>query len=180
VRREEARVAGLKDQLLVVVRLQHGEVVGVDDAVAGDLVVEGRVRQLEGDGIAGAEAVDVGERRQVRRPVAGDVDELTLARYVGVHLAARPLCQVVVRGAVDDDRLEAEAGDDHPADRLALLQRQPVGGRIGGDARLLRLLGRLSALDVDDRRHGGRVVVGEGVARTSRRACAARTSYRSP
>jgi hypothetical protein len=53
--------------------------------------------------------------------VAGDVDELALARHVGVHFAAGALRQVVVGGSVDDDRLETKARHDQPADRVTLV-----------------------------------------------------------
>src|SRR6185312_14724764 len=79
MRREETGMTGLQDQLLLVVGAEDGEVVGRDDAMSRHLVVEGAVRDDERDRITGAQAVDVGERRQVRGPVAGDVDEPVLS-----------------------------------------------------------------------------------------------------
>ena len=62
--------------------LQDGEVVWRRRCVARDRVEERPVRQLERHAVAGAAALDVRERREVGRPVAGDVDELALAGHV--------------------------------------------------------------------------------------------------
>ena len=61
-------------------RTQHREVVGGHDPATGDLVDERGVGQLERDPVALAQPLDVRERGEVRRPMAGDVDELPFSR----------------------------------------------------------------------------------------------------
>ena len=67
----------------MVVRPEHRQIVRDDDPVPGDRVDERAVRHRERDVIAFAQGVDVRERREVRRAVAGDVDELALAGHEG-------------------------------------------------------------------------------------------------
>ena len=76
------RAAALTRPRIHAPRQQDREVVGRDDLVAGHLVVEGGVGEDERDRVAGTQAVDVRERRQVGRPVTGDVDQLGLGQLV--------------------------------------------------------------------------------------------------
>jgi phosphoribosylamine-glycine ligase len=52
-------MARLEDELLVPVRVEHGEVVVVDDAMARHAIDERGVRKLEEDLVAGTKLVDV-------------------------------------------------------------------------------------------------------------------------
>src|SRR5213080_3522175 len=56
-------------------RAEHRQVVGRDDAVAGDSVDERRIRHPQRHAVAAPEAVDVRERGEIRRSVSCDVDE---------------------------------------------------------------------------------------------------------
>src|SRR5215208_6027170 len=91
LRGKEAWVAGLELHYLDAVGPQDRHLVRADDPVLEDAVAEGRVRDVEGYGVAAQEPLDVGERREVGRAMAGDVDQLPLARHVGPSIAARPL-----------------------------------------------------------------------------------------
>ena len=126
VRREEARVAGLEDNHLAAVRVEDGDVVCADDPVPEDPVAECPVRHAERHRVAEANRFDVGERGQVGRPVARDVDELPLAWHVGAQVATRAFPERRVVGPVDEDHVQAEARHVDPADRLAPVRGEPV------------------------------------------------------
>ena len=133
MRREEARVAGLERELLVALRLEHGGLRRLDDPVAGDRVLERRVRELHEDAVALAQLVDPGERRAVGRPVPRDVDELSLARHPRLQVAARAALERVGVGAVDDHLVQAEPRDPQPGDRVPSLQAPAPLDRAAGE-----------------------------------------------
>src|SRR6266498_3936367 len=109
-----------------------------------DAVGERAVGHLDRDRVPLAQVVDVREGRQVGRAMTGDVDESVLAGYEASEVAAGPLLERVVVGAVDEDHVEAEARDPDPADRVALpnvlsvqprltCDRLPRGGQGGAE-----------------------------------------------
>src|SRR5438105_8592179 len=65
--------------------------------------------------------------------MAGDVDELALARHERAEVAARPFLEGGLVGPVDEDHVQAEAGHLDPADRLALRRLAPVARRLARD-----------------------------------------------
>ena len=127
-------MAGLERDLLEAFRLEYRQLVGLDDAVAGDGVLEGSVRQLDEDAVALAQSGDVSERGAVRRPVARDVDELALTGHLRAEVSARPALERVGVGAVDHDLGEAEARDAQPCDRVATFYLPPPEGRVATQA----------------------------------------------
>ena len=88
-------------------------------AMPDGAVEERRVRHLDANRVAAADRVDVRERREVRRPVARDVDEPVLAGHEGAEIAARPLFEGLMVGAVDEDHVHAHPWNANAADRLA-------------------------------------------------------------
>src|SRR6187401_2088267 len=98
-------------------RLEDGDVVVVDDALPRDSILDRGVRKLERDRVAGLQLVDVAERRAIRRPVPGDVDELVLARHVRLEVAAGTPAKVADARAVDDDEVQVESLDSDARDR---------------------------------------------------------------
>src|SRR5439155_1474074 len=119
-------------------RAENGEVAGGDDPVLRRAVDERRVRQLDLDRVSGPDRVDVRERREVRRPVSGDVDEAVLAGHERAQVAARALRQRVVVGAVDENHVESDAVDPDPADGRPALHRLAKGRRLPPDRAALR------------------------------------------
>ena len=80
VRREEARVTRLEAQDLAPGSSKTESWSERDDVVAAHAIGERRVGHRERDVVARLDVVDVRERREVRRAVAGDVDQVSLAR----------------------------------------------------------------------------------------------------
>jgi hypothetical protein len=70
--------------------------------------------------------------------MAGDVDELPVARHEGARVAAGALLEGVVIGAVDEHHVQAHARHDDPADRLALPYLAPEPPGDDGQPVLLR------------------------------------------
>ena len=106
VRSEEAWVAGLELDDLVPWRAQHRQIRRRDDPVARDGIDERAVGHIDRDPVTAAHPVDVRERREVRRPVARDVDEPVLPRHEGPQVASRPFLQGVVVGAVHEHHVQ--------------------------------------------------------------------------
>jgi hypothetical protein len=84
-------MAGLELDHLDAVRTEDRHLVRADDPVLEDAIAERGVRDVEGHGVPAPESLDVGERREVGRAVAGDVDQLPLAWHVGPAVAAGTL-----------------------------------------------------------------------------------------
>ena len=101
-------MTGLEDELLAIVRLENRQIVVVDDAMARHAVLDGAVRELDRDRVAGLESIDVRERRAVRRSVSRDVDELALSRHERLTMPARPAPQVARIRPVDDNDADPE------------------------------------------------------------------------
>ena len=71
---------------------------------------------------------------EVGRAVAGDRDDATHPRQPGALagrgvVVARPLLEIGMRGALDDDHAQPEARDHDPADRRAFAKRGPERDR---------------------------------------------------
>src|SRR5919201_416032 len=157
VRCEEARVASLELDDLAARGAEHREIGRLDDAVVRDGVDELPVRDLDRDPVAGPHRVDVRERRQVGRAVSGDVKEPVLTGHERAQVAARPLLQRLVIGAIDEDHVHAHARHADAADRLPARRIEPVAACLAGDVAPLggergrrdgRVLERLEAMPV--------------------------------
>ena len=140
--REEPRMARLQDELLVAARFEHREVVVVDDAMPRDAVDERRVGKFEEDLVTRSKLVDVRERREVRRAMPRDVDELLLAGHERLQVAPRPAAQVGHLGAVDHDHVDPEPRDLDSRNRVAVVAGQPVPPGFSLDVRDDRLVYR--------------------------------------
>ena len=81
MRGEEARMTGLERHDFLPVASEHGKVVGGNDQMLEDAVCEDAVGDFQAHSVARSKAVDVGERCEVGRAMAGDVDELSFARH---------------------------------------------------------------------------------------------------
>jgi len=137
--REEARMACLEHELLVVLRVEDGQIVVVHDSMAGDAVVDRRIRELDRDRVARPELVDVAERCTVRRPVAGDVDELVLAGHEGLQVTPRASPEVGHARPVHDHRVEPESRDAQPGDRVAVTAGEAIATGLAPHVVLPRL-----------------------------------------
>ena len=118
-------------------RVEDGEVVCADDPVPEDPVAEGSVWHVEHHRVAEANRFDVGERGQVGRPVARDVDELPLAWHVGAQVATRAFPERRVVGPVDEDHVQAETRHVNPADRFTPVRGEPIAMGLALDRALL-------------------------------------------
>ncbi len=88
-----------------------------------DLVGEQALRGDHVDLVAGHQLVDAVERRPVGGAVSGDAGVARLPGQGSSRVVARPLLQVGLADALDDDVLHTDAGDPDDADGFALRRR---------------------------------------------------------
>src|SRR6185437_1935940 len=72
-----------------------------------------------------------GERREVRRAMAGDVDEPALAGQPAPGVVTRPFLQLALPRALDDDHVEPDPPDGQTADGVARPERAAIRGCLG-------------------------------------------------
>ena len=125
LRRAVERMAGAQHQAAVADRLQHGEVLVVDDLGLLDAVDEAPVGHVDDDPVARVELVDVAERRAVGGAVAGDRRRPALAGQRRLGVVAGPLAEALEIGALDDVLVHADRRNLDPRDRIALQGLSP-------------------------------------------------------